>query len=1599
MDFIFGYGSIINDSSRIATATSCQSPPRKSVTHVSISENSDSGGGCRDLAVAASVCSSFATRVWSFRCPTGFTALGITLKDDEYLETDKIVNSSVGSGGTGINGVLFPVSSHQDLTAFDIREVGYTRVAIPLNKLRILPQFGCSSAQIRAKTLQSRVASSGQLQSDGEGGGAPLRVWIYVPDSSHTASPSVEYPILQTYVDVCIEGCLLWGGKDFAMDFLRGTSNWSEYYLNDTPMSRRPWLHRKQYQQVDECLKDLSKLIQFSSRKHPDEFASLHLTSLKGMFGVPPRNRTFIGREDFLVAVHSKLCGEEQLASESSCLVDFSSSGEYATSSGCQEINSLKRVEIAGIGGVGKSQITIEYAHRHFSSSCYALVAWFRAESAASIATDMRKLAFDLGIIKNTGERKDRSAADEKEFPESNKGAVEVPLIKVGEADTDKDLEEYDDEYIINELMRRLGLCRFKWLFIFDNIEDPSILPAYLPRGISVGGCGHVIVTSRIQHYDWVLRGSVLTLDCFDTQDSLKYLQHTLGILHRNNSIKRNEQSESDEETLKQISLRMGNLPLALSIAVAYMVRCDVSPTDYLSHVNTTSVGDLDAISTSLNVTLRRIREESESSATVLPCLGYFAPDNISKDLVQLYLIASQRKEDSPVGPAAASGTGSAQLQPLNDKTVASFQNIEKDIAVFLDINGAAAALALISLLWTTVLFNASELSCSITSGNIEVFSSGQVFGCDIRFICGIITGCLLVLNVIVMGSWLHPRYRLCLLVNESRNISNVQEGVVIVPPSETSHIAASHEDLNHDFQYCLNLIDQRHEPCAVDHVVKGDTDKVWEIMKQFSLLSTRGEKGTGSVHRLQQAVLRASRDDTGLCGPAQHGMCLEKCIWVLSKVWKFHKADSMSWQRAGDYIEHIQVIAKHAIDMLPKNIAEGHGNSRVNESADTVSQVESGPCIREEYYLLLSVLLKEGGEYISVVLSRFDNAQLLLEWSHHIQVHLLDSLSSPSAQCSSSLPVNFKIRFVEKLNECRASTLYVRGKVFRYNGKLIESEVVLKQSLELRKRNFGAISMGFSASNNNGAIADILHELGVLYLRKKDLYTAKSFLTKSLDMKYEYESEIQETDESSTLHQLGVVATLERRYDDAESLLLQALEFQGYHHGVADCTVDMKSLPRKKSPSLLTSAAATLQQLGRVELRRGRLTQAQEFLTEALDIYKLAYGETRAASHVNVAGVRHQLGAAAMASKDYAKACEHFSIALAAREIICSQSSGGSDQVIAGLLALGQAEVERHRHSAAETLFLRAKTSIELELRCLSGSESTAEDSQSSSVDSCDAPDGRTTRSYSNLLLTKCGYSGDKRVDGSQNDFEDLESSERKRDALIKQLFFCVHLLRGVARNLNDMDAAQLYAAELKGLGKRYPSHRSSTKKHPSGPKTTTSDDSGSSSTKEGTTGPSSHLKCLTYNDRLNIFRCIDGIVDEEKVEKNCCLSAVFVAHELLTLQPDTCEFDEVKWLIAARCSIRSRCKMIQKLSNDSLSDASIHEILTTTCAALSGGTQSLSKLENDRISQTIQIFLDAVISSPRPWSKQSFLKLFYKLCDDLRNDITSYGLRVDDL
>ena len=242
-DFVFGYGSIINNASRKSTLQSISS--QASLRDQGI-----------DDAVLATVSPEFGyKRCWCYRSSTGFTALGL-----KYCAEGSDERQSL----TEISGVLFPIPNSEALEAFDLRETGYRRVSIPHHLISVVIVSGTSETD-----------RSGEAVIDG-------KVWVYIPECSRLAEPDENFPLLQTYIDTCIRGCLDWGGSALVSKFLKTTLGWNEFYLNDAPMSRRPWLHRPEYSLIDKCLEEHDFHVKFSCRKHPEEFSSQHLTSLRG---------------------------------------------------------------------------------------------------------------------------------------------------------------------------------------------------------------------------------------------------------------------------------------------------------------------------------------------------------------------------------------------------------------------------------------------------------------------------------------------------------------------------------------------------------------------------------------------------------------------------------------------------------------------------------------------------------------------------------------------------------------------------------------------------------------------------------------------------------------------------------------------------------------------------------------------------------------------------------------------------------------------------------------------------------------------------------------------------------------------------------------------------------------------------------------------------------------------------------------------------------------------------------------------------------------------------------------------------------------------
>lgn len=80
---------------------------------------------------------------------------------------------------------------------------------------------------------------------------ATTPIWMFV--ASHHAPPDPDFPILQSGVDLVVEGCLEYG-EAFAAEYLESCGFWSRYWLDDREVPRRPWVHQPAWLRIDRLL-------------------------------------------------------------------------------------------------------------------------------------------------------------------------------------------------------------------------------------------------------------------------------------------------------------------------------------------------------------------------------------------------------------------------------------------------------------------------------------------------------------------------------------------------------------------------------------------------------------------------------------------------------------------------------------------------------------------------------------------------------------------------------------------------------------------------------------------------------------------------------------------------------------------------------------------------------------------------------------------------------------------------------------------------------------------------------------------------------------------------------------------------------------------------------------------------------------------------------------------------------------------------------------------------------------------------------------------------------------------------------------------------
>jgi hypothetical protein len=115
------------------------------------------------------------------------------------------------------------------------------------------------------------------------------------------------------------------------------------------------------------------------------------------------------------------------------------------------KIGSVAVVAVAGLGGVGKTELAVEYTYRHAAD--YKEIWWLRSEGAATLAINFASIAHKLKLPEK----------DEKDQDTAIKAVIRW-------------LENNDD-----------------WLLIFDNAEELKRIKQYLPEQAR----GHILITSR----------------------------------------------------------------------------------------------------------------------------------------------------------------------------------------------------------------------------------------------------------------------------------------------------------------------------------------------------------------------------------------------------------------------------------------------------------------------------------------------------------------------------------------------------------------------------------------------------------------------------------------------------------------------------------------------------------------------------------------------------------------------------------------------------------------------------------------------------------------------------------------------------------------------------------------------------------------------------------------------------------------------------------------------------------------------------------------------------------------------------------------------
>ncbi len=278
--------------------------------------------------------------------------------------------------------------------------------------------------------------------------------------------------------------------------------------------------------------------------------------ALPAIWNVPHRNPHFTGREALISDLRGKL-----------------TAGTAAAVTQSQAIT--------GLGGIGKSELAMEYAYRF--SGDYTLAWWMRAEDRVTLVGDIIALARELDL------------------PEKDEAQQDVVV----------------------EAVRRWLRTTGGWLLVYDNVPNEDAVVDFVPRGAT----GHVIITSRDTRWDRI--AAPLAVDLWERGESVAFLRERTG--------------ESDDGQADRLADLLGDLPLALEQAAAYVNQTRKPLAWYADQLEKGHGAKLWAkgrdaektVAATWTLSFERVAAESPAGAALLQLCAFLAPDDIPLDVIR----------------------------------------------------------------------------------------------------------------------------------------------------------------------------------------------------------------------------------------------------------------------------------------------------------------------------------------------------------------------------------------------------------------------------------------------------------------------------------------------------------------------------------------------------------------------------------------------------------------------------------------------------------------------------------------------------------------------------------------------------------------------------------------------------------------------------------------------------------------------------------------------------------------------------------------------------------------------------------------------------